>query len=77
MVRRPVLAVDDLEQPDGPGDLENIYGIVDRRLVGQLDHLFIGAEGPQGREQFDLYLHRDIIPDFPDRTALVARLTVL
>jgi hypothetical protein len=70
MVRGPVLAIDDLEEPDRPGDLKDMNDIINRRQGGQFEHLFIRAEGPQGREQFDLHLHTAIIPDIPTSSLL-------
>ena len=47
MVRRLVLAVDDLEKSDRPGDLEDSNDVIDRRVVGKIDRLLIRSEGPQ------------------------------
>lgn len=48
MICRPVLAVDYPEESDRRGNLQKTYNIIDRRMVGQVEHLFIRAEGPQG-----------------------------
>jgi hypothetical protein len=48
MICRPVLTVDDPEESYRHGDLQKTYNIIDRRMVGQVEHLFIRAEGPQG-----------------------------
>ena len=63
MVCGPVLAVDDPEQPDRAGNPQRSNDIIDRRAIGKFDHLLVRAEGTQGREQFDLHFHTEIIPD--------------
>ena len=74
ILSRPMLAVDDPEEPDRAWDLEGTDDIIDRRAVGQFDHLFIRAEGPQGCEQLYFHPHRAIIPDFRSPKALYLRM---
>ncbi len=62
MIRGPMLPVYDFEQPDLPGQPQNINDLIDGRTVAEFPYLLVGPELPERCEQLYLNLHSVIIP---------------